>query len=95
MPVFDDEHDARAARQRLLAEQRERMRAEFNRHFPVCAAKAREIDRIFGPGVSIVFAIEAGRMIGPVPEEEIQKYESEYGPLQRLRLRDPGDQGHT
>jgi hypothetical protein len=87
-PVFDDEHDARAAEQRLYEQ-----RAEVNRRFPVCCAKAREVEAVFGTGVRIVWAIEDGWMVGPVPVEEIERYEAATGPLRRMRLRGPGDPG--
>lgn len=87
-PVFGDEHEARAARQRQEEERREALRLEVRRRFPSAVSKAAEVQAVFGEGVRIVWAIEDGWAVGRVPPEEIERHEIQFGPLRWLRLGD-------
>lgn len=68
-PRFDDEIERQQEAERLRREAHERKRAEFRAKFPKVTDFADEL-RALGLEPKIVWAIEDGNEVGPVPDNE-------------------------
>lgn len=94
-PVFDDAIDAKLRREEQERARREIARQRVRENFPEITKFADEARKHFGDGVEITWAIENGKSVGRVPKDVLEEYCEKHGPVQPLRLRDPGDTVHS
>lgn len=87
-PVFDDAIDAKLRREQLEQQRREAAKRRFREVFPKTTEFADQCREHFGDGVEIIYAIEDGKYVGPVPDDAREEYEQKFGPMRRVRLYD-------
>ena len=91
-PVFDDELDAKARKEREQEARRERARLRFRELFPKTTEFADLCREHFGDQVEVIYTMEGGKYVGPVPDDHREEYEKKFGPVRRVRLY---DEDHT
>lgn len=87
-PVFDDELDAKVRREREQEARRERARLRFRELFPKTTEFADLCREHFGDQVEVIYTMEDGKYVGPVPDDHRKEYEAKFGPVRRVRLYD-------